>query len=102
MEHFEPFYFRISGKSSPWETALSQRVKVCSLSSHWLEVTTCIDEHGKLLSARNYHVKESEVTWSILSIKQEIFESVLFSLDCWLFELYENKTCSKISPNTVY
>ena len=22
--------------------------------------------------------------------------------DCWLFELYENKTCSKISPNTVH
>ena len=139
MEHFKRFYFRISGTSSPWETALSQRVKVCSLSSAginrnhlelylscskdsdsnrhhhssmhvddvafvtapWLDVTTCTDEHRKLPSARNYHVKEKEVIWSILSITWEIFEQVLFSCDCWLFDLYENKTCSKISPNTV-
>ena len=31
----------------------------------------------------------------------EIFEKVLFLFDSWLFELYEYKTCSKISPNTV-
>ena len=99
MEHFERFNVRISGTSSPWEFALSGRVKVSSLSSQWLEVATCIDEHKKLLSARNFHVKESEVTWSIT---REIFEYVLFSFDCWLLELYENKTCSKISPNTVY
>ena len=36
-----------------------------------------------------------------LAITWEIFEQVLFLFDCWLFELYENKTCSKISPNTV-
>ena len=27
---------------------------------------------------------------------REIFEQVLFSFDCWLFKLYENKTCLKI------
>ena len=30
----------------------------------------------------------------------EIFEQVLFSFDCWLFELYENKTFWTISSNT--